>query len=333
MNSYKLWLNSLIVAVVIMVSIGGATRLTHSGLSMVEWKPLSIMPPAGKNQWQKEFQNYQKSPEYQQLNRGMGLSDFKKIFWWEYIHRMFGRFLGLLILLPLIFIYKNMPSWLCKRMLGVGVLIGFQGFIGWWMVKSGLIHDPFVSPVRLSIHLLMAFFLMAVLFSTRLQLDHPGNSRHLKINNRLFIMFFLTTVWFGGMVAGMKAGLIHNTFPLMDGAFLPKESFDLSPLWMNFVQNPSLIQFIHRSLALLLFVYSFYIGIKKRDIGLFLVVMIQVGFGITTLLLAVPVWAGVIHQFWAMVVWLKVLDHSVKAKNRLGMQRQNHILGLQRQVA
>jgi cytochrome c oxidase assembly protein subunit 15 len=171
MNYVSIWLKSLILAVMLMVVMGGATRLTHSGLSMVQWKPLHILPPLNTEAWNEEFSLYQQTPEYQKINKGMELNEFKQIYWWEYSHRLLGRLVGVLAFLPFLFLFKSIPTWLRWRITGIFALGGIQGAIGWWMVKSGLKSDPSVSHIRLCTHLVMTLIILTLIRDYMVKFD------------------------------------------------------------------------------------------------------------------------------------------------------------------
>ncbi len=321
MNYVSIWLKSLILAVMLMVIVGGATRLTHSGLSMVQWKPLTVLPPLTTETWEEEFSLYKQTPEYQKINKGMELGEFKQIYWWEYSHRLLGRFVGVLAFLPLLFLFKSIPTWLRWRIAGVFALGGIQGAIGWWMVKSGLKADPAVSHIRLCTHLIMTLLILSILALSLWRFQGKRFNKLLAKDALLLALIGLTVVY-GAFVAGLKAGLIYNTFPLMGGAFVPGEWNFYTPIWLNFINNGALVQFVHRLLAILAVSYvailwSVY-GNKYRMVAIKL--SIQVLLGIATLLLNVPLVLALVHQVWAMVVWLVslrtvTLNQTLNAKS------------------
>lgn len=302
------WLKSLIIAVMLMVVVGGATRLTHSGLSMVQWQPLRVLPPLSKTDWLQEFTLYQQTPEYQQINQDMTLDGFKQIYWWEYAHRLLGRLIGILALIPLIWLSKSLPTWLSLRMIGIFALGGAQGIIGWWMVKSGLKDDPAVSHLRLSVHLIMAFAILALL--SRALWRHQGLSLK-KIYTKDWILLgaLSLTIIYGGLVAGLKAGLIYNSFPLMEGQLLPSEWNFYTPLWLNFINNAAMVQWCHRILALGILGYVIIQwqihGVAYRTLAIALIM--QVCLGIVILLWQIPLILALFHQTLAMIVWLIAL--------------------------
>lgn len=307
----SIWIKSLLFAVITIIAVGGITRLTHSGLSMTSWKPLNFLPPINDSEWNNEFKNYKETPEYLKINKGMELNEFKKIFWWEYIHRLLARLIGILAVLPILFYFKIKDSWIIKKAIQVFCLVAFQGFIGWWMVKSGLVNNPSVSHFRLCIHLIMAFFIITIL----LDILWKNKGLHLKKiekKDQLLLVFLLITIIYGAFVAGLKAGFIYNTFPLMGDSLLPDEWHFYQPLAINFVNNPATVQFTHRLMAILTFCYSCFLlyrfggNYKIVTIKIF----IQVILGITTLIFVVPLKLGVLHQLWAVVVWIACLKNS-----------------------
>jgi cytochrome c oxidase assembly protein subunit 15 len=255
------WLLVCCALVFAMVVVGGVTRLTRSGLSIVEWQPLmGAIPPLTEAHWQELFDKYRQTPEYLQVNKGMSLHEFKGIFWWEYLHRLLGRLIGLVFFVPLLwFMVKRKVEWaLVPRLVAIFLLGGVQGAIGWWMVKSGLISDPRVSHVRLSIHLGIAFLIFAAMFWTALGLwagapaRDPHRRRLAGYGAGLSVLTFVM-VLSGALVAGTRAGYAYNTFPLMTGHFFPPEYFMLQPWWDNFLHNMATVQFNHRLIAWLLF--------------------------------------------------------------------------------
>ncbi len=305
MNYVSIWLKSLILAVMLMVVVGGATRLTHSGLSMVQWKPLNFLPPITEKNWNDEFTLYKQTPEYQQVNKGMELAEFKQIYWWEYGHRLLGRLAGVLAFFPLLFLFKNIPTWLRWRITGIFALGGIQGVIGWWMVKSGLKADPAVSHIRLCVHLIMAFLLITLLSESLWRLQGKYFDK-LSIKDIALLSIIGLTIVYGAFVAGLKAGLVYNTFPLMEDQFIPTEWDFYSPIWLNFISNAATVQWLHRILALSTLSYVAILwrlyGVKYRLLTI--KVFIQVILGIATLLLQVQLMIALLHQAWAMVVWL-----------------------------
>lgn len=322
-----------------MVVIGGLTRLTESGLSIVEWKLVSgILPPLTEESWQKEFEAYQASPQYQKVNKGMTVSDFKNIFWLEYLHRLLGRTIGLVALLPLFLLTLNrkqyftvMPAkagiqpvdnWLLPRMWVIALLIGLQGAIGWYMVRSGLIDVPWVSPYRLALHLGLAFGLLGLLTVTFLRLQsipipskptHAQSRLSLGVSSLVFIQILL-----GAFVAGLDAGLTYNTFPLMDGDVVPSGLWLIEPAWRNIFENVTMVNFLHRWFAFIaaagVFLQAAWLFKTSNSHFLKLacfissgLVILQIVLGISTLLLVVPAHLAVIHQAMAALLFISVL--------------------------
>ncbi|MDX8393494.1 MAG: COX15/CtaA family protein [Mariprofundales bacterium] len=315
-----IWLLLVCACIFVMLIIGGLTRLTHSGLSMVEWKPLlGILPPLNHVEWLAVFQKYQQYPEYQQLNIGMSLAEFKSIFWLEYIHRLWGRMIGFIFFLPFLFFLltgRMRRSFLTKLCI-MFVLGGLQGLMGWYMVKSGLASNPHVSQYRLTAHLLLAFIVYAFIFWIAMDLlaGIKKQAAPLRSFTQLLVGIIFITVASGGLVAGLKAGFIYNTFPLMDGSFIPQGLWMLEPLAINFFANMTTVQFDHRLLAesTFLLVVIFWLLAAKNKLKLsnqqrfathVLLAMgcIQLSLGIGTLLLVVPTHLAVTHQGGAMLL-------------------------------
>ena len=308
-----------------MVFIGGLTRLSNAGLSIVEWNIFSgIFPPLTNNDWIELFEKYKQFPEYKLVNKNINLYDFKFIFWMEYIHRMWGRLIFLIFLIPLIiFVKKKYISGKFKKHLIIILsLILFQGLFGWYMVQSGLINKPDVSHYRLSIHLLLAFiiygYLLSLTFSTYIQKNKKkiitNKNKSFYILNLILIFLILITVFSGGMVAGLDAGLVYNTFPLMGDTFVPLDILELRPKFINFFENPVTVQFDHRilgittfALILLIWFYArlmnFNSNIKKKTNILLVVVLIQICLGITTLLSYVAILPAIVHQLGSLVLF------------------------------
>lgn len=314
-----LWLMLCCALVFVMVVVGGVTRLTKSGLSIVEWEPLmGAIPPLSEQDWNSLFHEYQQTPEYQKVNKGMALEAFKRIFWWEYVHRLLGRFIGLVFFIPLLVFMarRRIEPALVPRLIGIFLLGGLQGAVGWWMVKSGLVDDPRVSHFRLTIHLGMAFIIFAAMFWTALRLllrPSDGVPSLAPFATGLSLWIFLM-VLSGGLVAGTHAGLFYNTFPSMDGHLVPPEAFVLTPWWSNFLHTVGAVQFLHRCIAWSLFILVPLLWWKSRSVPLssnarlamnLLVVMlfIQIFLGISTLLMRVPVTLGAAHQGGALLLF------------------------------
>lgn len=311
------WLLVICGMVFAMVVLGGFTRLTESGLSMTNWRPVTgWLPPFSTPEWLMHFDAYRTSPEYLKVNRGMSLGEFKGIFWLEYLHRLWGRVIGLAFAIPFaVFFIKGWLSkaW-CLRFGFLFLLGGFQGVIGWWMVKSGLVDRPDVSQYRLAIHLIVAFAIMAI--SLWFALDILGSARQvapkrIQVIAKTILGLSLVTVFSGALVAGLNAGMIYNTFPLMLGEVFPSEGFQLSPWYLNIFEDIPTVQFDHRLLAmttLILIVVNWFVtrhvgGIMlRRATWLLAIAFLQVGLGISTLLLVVPIQLAIAHQACAALL-------------------------------
>lgn len=311
-----IWLFVCCFLVFSMVVLGGVTRLTGSGLSMVRWEPVvGVMPPTGPADWQRLFTLYQQSPEYRDFNRTMDLEGFKGIFWLEYLHRLLGRMVGVVFFLP--FLYFLARKWidglLARKLLLIFLLGGMQGLMGWLMVASGLVHEPHVSHYRLTAHLALALWIHLYMFWVGLSLwygEAKGPWPRLPVG---VSGLALLTALSGGLVAGLKAGWGYNTFPLMDGRWFPEDYFLLAPAWRNLLDNAPAVQWDHRLLAVstLLGVFGVWWGYRSRQmvasaqVGrhlLLAMALLQVGLGIATLLLLVPIPLASAHQTGAVVL-------------------------------
>ena len=323
-----IWLLACCALVFAMVVLGGVTRLTGSGLSMVEWDPvMGFIPPMNQAEWERVFGLYQASPEYQKINIGMDLEGFKRIYWFEFAHRVLGRTIGIVFLLPfLYFLARGMLRRpLVPKLLAMFVLGGMQGLLGWYMVKSGLVDNPHVSQYRLTAHLTLAIVIYAYMFwvALGLLLDSGREtvaraSACVRLSAGLLGLLVLVTIMSGGFVAGLKAGYVYNTFPLMGGRWIPEAMFLQDPLWRNFFENMATVQFDHRVLAMLTFAGAIVfwlvarrsIGARQSRAGMHLLlaaVVMQVTLGISTLLLHVPVALAATHQAGALVLLTAVL--------------------------
>ena len=303
------WLFCMASLVSIMVVIGGVTRLTGSGLSMVEWRPLmGTLPPLNTAEWQRVFDLYRDTPEYEQFNYGMDLGEFKTIFFWEYFHRLWGRLLGLAFGLPFLFllITRRIPIGYSLRLASLLLLGGAQGIIGWWMVKSGLSKDAAVSQYRLAIHLGMALVIFSLLIWTALDLFFQPSERPRGLT--MWSLIFITiTILAGALVAGMDAGLLYNEYPLMGAGLVPIEYGEAG--YLDAFENPASAQFHHRWVALLTFSVLIALGMRARRsehkmLGSTVICMVTLQFllGIATLLSGVPVALGGMHQAGAVIL-------------------------------
>jgi cytochrome c oxidase assembly protein subunit 15 len=325
----RLWLWMVAALVFAMVVVGGATRLTGSGLSITEWNPVSgALPPFGVAAWQELFAKYQASPQYQLLNHGMSLASFKFIFWWEWGHRQLGRFIGLVYLAGFVAVVltRRVDRRTGVILLLMGLLLGMQGAVGWIMVASGLKPGmTAVAPVKLALHLTLAslFFASLVFMATRLAPQRAGQgARALRSQARLLCGLVLLQIALGGLVAGSHAGLIYNTWPLMDGALVPSKAtlFFNEPWFENFVDNTALVQFNHRLIAYLVFAVALWhaIAAGRRAAGtaaarrarvVFGLILVQVALGIATLLLVVPLHLALTHQAFAILLLGMAVAH------------------------
>ena len=318
------WLFAIAAMVFAMVVLGGVTRLTHSGLSMVTWRPLTgWLPPFDAADWQAAFADYQRFPEYKKINPNMELAEFKTIYWLEYLHRLWGRLIGVVFLLP--FVIFVVRGWVGRhlgiRLFALFILGSLQGLLGWIMVQSGLVDRPDVSPYRLTAHLGLAAVIYGYVVWLALGLVFPGRAPPSgaaggslwRLSLATAGLVFLT-ILSGGFVAGLDAGLSYNTFPLMGGRLVPEGLFDIQPLVLNFFENIATVQFDHRllSLTVLVLIGAFWwrarqAGLTRRGRiavdGLLIVAVVQVGLGISTLLLAVPVPLAALHQAGALALF------------------------------
>jgi cytochrome c oxidase assembly protein subunit 15 len=324
------WLLVCCALVFAMVVLGGVTRLTGSGLSMVNWKPLSgILPPLSQAAWDREFDHYRDSPEYAYVNKGISLAAFKGIFWFEYAHRLLGRLVGVVFLIPFVYFLfrRRIDAALAPKLVAMFVLGGLQGLLGWYMVKSGLIDDPHVSQYRLAAHLGLAVVIYAFMLWTVFGILRPDDSRgprsRIALLTMLLAVAVFVTIMSGAFVAGLKAGFTYNSFPLMAGKLLPDGMWSITPAYLNFFENVTTVQFTHRLLAMATFVAitALWIGAQRTSLprsqrlwlhATALAALVQVALGISTLLLRVPVPLAALHQAGAMVL-LTVLVGLVHA--------------------
>ena len=316
------WLLVCCTLVFAMVVVGGVTRLTHSGLSIVEWQPIvGTLPPLDEAEWLETFDKYKLTPEYRKVNHQMNLDEFKGIFWWEYFHHLLGRLIGFVFLLPLLWFWwrGRVDRPLALKLVGIFVLGGLQGAMGWYMVKSGLVDDPRVSQYRLTAHLAIAFAIYGAMLWAALGLLYPGagaaSARQLRI--RRFSWIITATVAYmvvtGGFVAGIPAGFAYNTFPLMNGHVVPPEIFMIDPWYLNFFTNMATVQFDHRLGAWLLALLVPWLWWKARREALtaranlainllFGMLALQIALGIATLLLLMPIPLAAAHQGGAVLL-------------------------------
>ena len=325
----KIWLLTLIGLVILIILIGGLTRLTDSGLSITTWELfLGIIPPITNDKWLDYFDLYKTIPEFNEQNFNMTLSEFKVIFWWEWAHRQLGRLIGLVVFLPLLFFTIKNGYWVLKKYSLIFLLVCLQGFIGWYMVSSGLVNRVDVSHYRLSLHLVTAFLILSVLFWKFLKLTKL--QIHFTSINLSLIKFFLFLIYLqliiGAFVSGMDAGTIYNTWPLMGSSYFPDDSKFVEFFSINLFDNPSIVQFVHRNLAylivgiyiyILFFIYNDRNEIFKKPVliigaSLFL----QIVLGILTLLSGVKIIYASLHQINSILIILSTLYFLYIAKYR-----------------
>jgi cytochrome c oxidase assembly protein subunit 15 len=335
-RAIRLWLYAVAALVLAMVLVGGATRLTESGLSITEWQPvMGALPPLSEAQWQTEFEKYQAIPQYRALNAGMNLGAFKTIYWWEWTHRLIGRTIGLAFLLPFLWFWWRgwITAGLRNRLWLIFGLGALQGAVGWWMVASGLADRVEVSQYRLATHLVLACVIyVALIWTAQRSDDHAPVAlpARIRVSAVGLLVLVLAQIYLGALVAGLRAGYVYNTWPLIDGAFVPEISrllFDV-PVWRNFFENTLTVQFDHRMLA-----YAILIGVvlhaldvarnvKKAPallsaLVLSAAVMVQAALGIRTLLMGVPIAIALLHQAMAMLVLTVATFHAASVAVRM----------------
>lgn len=316
------WLLFMTGVVLLMVMVGGATRLTESGLSMVDWRPVTgTLPPLSDTEWQEEFAKYQTSPEYRLRNSNMTVEEFKGIFYWEWGHRLLGRLIGVFFFVPLVWFWvKNkIPAGYKPKLVILLLLGGSQGLLGWYMVMSGLVDEPAVSHYRLTAHLSLALFIMAALFWTALSLLRPepqAGTKQFKMFTHITASVLILQIVMGALVAGLKAGFIFNEWPMMGEGFVPPGLLSLEPAWHNFLDNAVTVQFDHRIGAYILFVLAGVLLLKGRSQNpliknastvFFVGVILQMMLGITALVLEVPVNWGTAHQGGGAILLLLMI--------------------------
>lgn len=326
------WLLTCAVVIFGMILLGGVTRLTDSGLSMVEWRPLmGIIPPLNQNDWQALFLKYQQFPEYQKINLGMSMSEFKIIFMYEYLHRVLGRLIGLLFFIPFVYFYfsgRISPQLLPKLLLML-VLGGCQGLMGWYMVKSGLVDVPHVSQYRLTAHLGLAIIIYGFIIWTAFGLISKPSNQPLGLGKPACILSGLVFLMIlsGGLVAGTKAGYAYSTWPLMGDRFIPMGLYDMSPAWLSAFENITTIQFNHRMFAYLIAILMIIFSVialrsnitRKVRLGIYsmlVLLVVQICLGISTIIFHVPVATAAAHQVGAVALLTALLFVSHSLLNR-----------------
>ena len=316
----KIWLFVLLSMIILIILIGGLTRLTDSGLSITTWELfVGFLPPLTNDKWKDYFELYKTIPEYSEQNSNMSLSEFKVIFWWEWGHRQLGRLIGLTVLLPLIYFTLKNGLWVLKKYGIIFLLVCLQGFFGWYMVSSGLVDRIDVSHYRLSIHLVTAFLILSIIFWKLLRLTQI-RINNISFNLRLFKFFFILLfiqLIIGAFVSGMDAGKLYNTWPLMGSSYFPDDSKFIEFLNINFFDNPSIVQFIHRNLAYLIVIIYIYLLIlvfrdtnkifRKPIIIIGISIFLQVMLGVVTLLSGVKIIYASLHQINSILIILSTL--------------------------
>jgi heme a synthase len=334
-RSVAAWLLACCALVFAMVVVGGITRLTHSGLSIVEWQPImGAVPPLGEEQWAEAFGKYQQTPEYRLRNHDMTVEGFKGIFWWEYIHRLLGRVIGLAFLVPFLWFLakRRLDPDVAWKLGGVFILGGLQGALGWFMVQSGLVDEPRVSSLRLAAHLGLAFLIYGTMLWIALDLlyrDRSAVSDGMRSRAGGMVALVFLMVLSGALVAGIRAGYAYNTWPLMNGQLIPEEILLLEPWYANIAYNMATVQFIHRVIALVvaLMAIGLWFDVRREPPNgrarfwsnvLLLAAAAQVALGITTLVLRVPLNIAVLHQAGAVILF----SCAIMFRHTLREQRQ-----------
>lgn len=329
-GAIRIWLMVLFALVMVMIAVGGLTRLTDSGLSITEWKPLTgALPPMNAEQWQAEFDLYRAIPEYQLQNRGMSMAEFQFIYWWEWGHRQLGRVIGLVWALGFFgfLLARRIPTGWTGRLLFLGALGGLQGAIGWWMVASGLTGERLdVASYRLATHLGLAFVILGFIAWYVFELGREDRdlmqARRVR-EGKLFglgtglLHFTFLQILLGALVAGIDAGRTYNDWPLMAGAFLPPYPFDLDPVWRNFFENAGLVQFMHRIAGYLLLAFGIVVWLRARKSpnadnrfrfnAVFAMLWVQMALGVVTVLYMAPWQIAIAHQIGAVILWVLIL--------------------------
>ncbi|WP_121629877.1 heme A synthase [Tropicibacter alexandrii] len=336
-GAIRVWLMVLFVMVVVMIAVGGLTRLTDSGLSITEWRPVTgALPPMSDAAWQEEFDKYRQIPEYQLQNKGMSLSEFQFIYWWEWGHRQLGRTIGLVWALGFFgfLAARKIPTGWTGRLFGIGVLGGLQGAVGWWMVSSGLGGEMLdVASYRLATHLGLAFVILGFIAwyvyalgreeRDLMQARRSAEPKLFSMSTGLLHFTFLQ-ILLGALVAGIDAGRSYNDWPLMAGGIFPPYPFDIEPVWRNFFENAGLVQFMHRVAGYLLFVFGIVVWLRARKSpnsdtrfrfnAVFAMLVLQMVLGIVTVLYLAPWQIAIVHQFGAVVLWALILRARFAAR-------------------
>ena len=336
LRAVRLWLLTAAAMIFLTLVVGGATRLTESGLSIVEWKPLTgVLPPLSQNEWQTEFTKYQAIPQYRELNRGMSLGAFKVIYWWEWSHRLLARVTGAVFLLPFLFFLRRgaIPEGLRARLWAIFIAGAVLGVVGWWMVSSGLTQGVSVSQYRLAFHLTLASAIYAAILWTarqlvpRIQSEAPFRLRTAAL---AIAILLLLQIYLGALVAGLDAGLAYNTWPTIDGDLVPSPErlWFITPAWRNLFENALTVQFDHRMVAYAIWVFAGLHAIDARQarrgaggaIVLAAAVTLQAALGVTTLLYQAPLPLALAHQILAIVVFTIAVLHAEQLSHRMTSQ-------------
>jgi len=343
----RAWLYAVAALVVAMILVGGATRLTDSGLSITEWKPIhGMIPPLTAADWAEEFEKYRQIPEYALVNEGMSLSEFQAIFWWEWAHRFLGRFIGFAFALPLagFWIAGRIPAGLKPRLVVILALGGLQGAVGWWMVASGLVERVDVSQYRLAVHLTLACVILAAIVWTAATMRPPspvaadagpsaaagagavpGGAAGARLRRlaTAFLGLVFVQIFFGGLVAGLKAGWAYNTWPLIDGALVPGGLMVQQPWWLNLFENAKTVQFDHRLVAYLVVALALWQAVAAARLApgsaaagrarlLAALALAQAAIGVAALIHVVPLSLGLAHQLGAVVLMWAAVVHRAR---------------------
>ena len=319
-NHLKIWLLALLSLIILVILVGGLTRLTDSGLSITTWELfIGFVPPLTNEKWIDYFDLYKTIPEYNLQNFNMSLDEFKVIFWWEWVHRQLGRLIGLTVLLPLIYFTIKHGLWVLKKYGIIFLLICLQGFFGWYMVSSGLVNRVDVSHYRLSIHLVTAFIILSIVFWEFLKLTKlQAHYTSLRLNSvKFFLLLLFVQLIIGAFVSGMDAGTVYNTWPLMGSSYFPDDSEFIEFLDITFFDNPSLVQFMHRNLAYLVVIVYIYLSFfvfkgknikfRKPIIIIGISLFLQVVLGVLTILSGVKIVYASLHQINSILIILSTL--------------------------
>jgi cytochrome c oxidase assembly protein subunit 15 len=336
-RAIRIWLYGICLLILAMVVVGGATRLTESGLSITEWKPIhGVIPPLSVAEWEEELEKYRQIPEYQLINKGMSLEEFKVIFWWEWSHRLLGRLIGVAFFVPMVWFWARgrVEPWLKPWLVAGLALGGLQGAIGWWMVASGLVDRVDVSQYRLATHLTLACLIFAYLYGLARYLafapvnrEGPARPHPLSLVAALLVAAVFVQIFLGGLVAGLKAGHSFNTWPLMDGALVPSGLWMMSPVWLNHFESVLTVQFQHRVAAYVVVALSLAVlwaTVRRADtrhlrgmaVASMVALFVQMTIGIATLVGQIPFGLALLHQGFAVVVVAIVMELWCRARFR-----------------